>query len=199
MVVEGGGAFLLAEMAVASGNLVEEFNRGDGLARLDDVGGDFAEGVIVNYRGGAILVVARCLMRDVVGADGESELTLVRVIAQVVAANVSHRGNVALCGEREDVVGTGEELLAKVACAACFLANVVVADEKKCSVGVVDGIADGAGKLGGNVDATVGHEVVDVVDDDEVRSVLIDEVFDGSVDEPEVLALAAKDVEAYEV
>jgi hypothetical protein len=64
---------------------------------------------------------------------------------------------------------------------------------------VVENIADDVDYLGGDVDAAVGHEMVDVIDDDEVGLLLLDEGLDGSVDVPEVVTLAAEDVEADEV
>ena len=90
-------------------------------------------------------------------------------------------------------------MLAEVACAAGFLAEMVVADEEEGGVAVVEHVADDVDNLGGDVDAAVGHEMVDVVDDDEVGLLLLDEGLNGSVDVPEVVTLATEDVEADEV
>ena len=138
-------------------------------------------------------------MREVVGADGEAELGVVGQAAHVVAVDESHGGDVALGGETEDIGGVEEEVLAEVAGGADFLAEVVVADAEEGSLGVVDDIANDVAELVGGVDPAERHEVVDVVDDDELGVVLLDEVLDVAVDGVEVLPLRAKYVEADEV
>ena len=102
-------------------------------------------------------------------------------------------------GETEDIGGVEEEVLAEVAGGAGFLAEVVVADAEEGSLGVVDDIANDVAELVGGVDPAERHEVVDVVDDDELGVVLLDEVLDVAVDGVEVLPLRAKYVEADEV
>ena len=44
---------------------------------------------------------------------------------------------------------------------------MVVADEEAGCGGVVECIADGMGEGVGDIDAAIGHEVVDVIDNDE--------------------------------
>ena len=138
-------------------------------------------------------------MREVVGTDGEVELGVAGVDMQVVAADVADCGDVADGGEGEDVVGTVEQVLAELTGSAGFLAGVVVSDEEEGCVGVVDGVADDAVELSGDADAAVGHEVVHVVDDDELRIESLDEALDAAGEPPGVVALAAEDVEAEEV
>ena len=107
LVEEGGGAVVLLEVAVAGGDLVVEVVLGEGLAGLEDVVDDVAEGVVVDSCG------AGCrwgvyLAGEVVGADGESELGVFGVVSHVVAVGVSDGGGVADGGDGEDVVGAGE-------------------------------------------------------------------------------------------
>ena len=107
LVEEGGGAVVLLEVAVAGGDLVVEVVLGEGVAGLEDVVDDVAEGVVVDACG------AGCrwgvyLAGEVVGADGESELGVFGVVSHVVAVGVSDGGDVALGGDGEDVVGAGE-------------------------------------------------------------------------------------------
>ena len=64
---------------------------------------------------------------------------------------------------------------------------------------MVEDVADNAAELCGDVDAAEGHEVVDVVDDDEGRVEAVDEVLDAAVECVEVVALVAEDVETGEV
>ena len=111
LVDEGGGAVLLLELAVTGGDLVVELVGGDGLTGLEDVGDDVAKGVVVNCPGFAH-GHRLGLVGEVVGADGETVVALVGVVAQVITADVADGGDFALCGEREDVVGVDEELLA---------------------------------------------------------------------------------------
>lgn len=135
-------------------------------------------------------------MREVVGPDGEVELGVVGEDAQVVSADVSHGGDLADGGKGEDVVGAGEQQFSQFACCAGLLADVVVADEQESGVGVVDGIADDAVELAGHTCPAVGHEVVDVVDDDQLRIEAVDELLDVAVEPPVVVSLSAEDVEA---
>lgn len=76
---------------------------------------------------------------------------------------------------------------------------MVVADEEEGCLGVVGGVTDKAAEVCGLLDAAVGHEVVDVVDDDECWLELADEILDAHVEGIEVVALGAEDVEADEV
>ena len=138
-------------------------------------------------------------MGEVVVADGEAELCVVGAAAEVVAVDETHRGDLALGGEGEDVVGLGEEVLAEVAGGASFLAEVVVADEEEGSGGVVEDVADDAAELGSDAYSAEGHEVVDVVDDDQLRLEVTDEGLDVAADGVEVVALATEYVEADEV
>ena len=138
-------------------------------------------------------------MREVVGADGEAELGVVGQAAHVVAVDESHGGDVALGGEAEDIGGIKEEVLTEVAGGAGFLAEVVVADAEKGGLGVVDDVADDVAELVGGVDTAERHEVVDVIDDDELGVVLLDEILNVAVDGVEVLPLRAEDVETDEV
>ena len=138
----------------------------------------------------------RSLLREVVVTDGEVELGLVGKDAQVVSADVSHGGDLADGGKGENVVGACEQQFSQFACCACLLAGVVVADEQESGVGVVDGIADDAVELAGHTCPAVRHEVVDVVDDDQLRIEAVDELLDVAVEPPVVVALSAEDVEA---
>ena len=197
MVEDGTGAGLLLELAVAGGDLGHEFVGGYGLAGLEDVGDALGEdGAVHDAADGGGLVGG---MGEVVGADGEVELGEVGVVAEVEAADVAHGGDLALGGDGEDVVGVDEEVLAEVACGGCLLAEVVVADEEEAGLGVVEDVADDAAELCGDIDAAEGHEVVDVVDDDECWVELLDELLDAAVEGVEVVTLVAEDVEAGEL
>ena len=107
---------------------------------------------------GVGLGVALGFVGEVVVADGETVLGVVGGTAEVVAPGEADGGDFALGGEGKDVGGVEEEVLAEV----------VVADEEKSGLGVVGDIADDAAEFCGDVDAAEGHEVVDVVDDDEL-------------------------------
>lgn len=76
---------------------------------------------------------------------------------------------------------------------------MIVADEKEGGLGVVGDIPHDVAELRSDVHSTEGHEMVDVVDNDEFGFVLLDEGFDFAVDEVEILPLAAEDVEADEM
>ena len=76
---------------------------------------------------------------------------------------------------------------------------MVVADEEEGGVEVVGHVADDVAELVGDVDAAVGHEVVDVVDDDEAGLELLDEGLDVACEPVNVAALVAEDVEAEEM
>ena len=143
--------------------------------------------------------VALGFVGEVVVADGEAVLGVVGGTAEVVAPDEADGGDFALGGEGEDVGGVEEKVLAEVACGAGLLAEVVVADEKEGGLGVVGDVADDAAELCGHVYTAEGHEVVDVVDDDEFGLELADEGFDVAVDGVDVLALGAEDVEADEM
>lgn len=195
LVEEGDVAGVALELAVAGLDLGEEVAGGDVLAWLDDGLDDVAQGVVVEARGGSLAGLG-CLAGEVVGADGEVELGVAGVHVQVVAADVSNGGVLAHGGQREDVARAGEQASAEFARGAGLLAGMVVADEEEGGVGVVDGVADGAVELSREAHAAVGHEVVDVVDDDELRLELLDEVLDAAVEPPVVVALSAEDVEA---
>ena len=103
-----------------------------------------------------------------------------------------------LGGDGEDVVGGGEEHPADVARGGGALGEVVVADEQEGGLGVVGGVADDLFELGGDVDAAVWHEVVDVVDDDEGGPNLLDVALDLACELPEVFPVRAEQVEADE-
>ena len=135
-------------------------------------------------------------MREVVGSNGETELCVVGVVARVVAVGVTDGSDFALRRECEDVVCSGEEQFAEVACCAGFFAEMVVADEEEGSFAVVNGVSNDAGDFCCDVDAAVWHEVVDVVDDDELWLFLFDKALDGSVDVPNITPLPAEDVKA---
>jgi len=64
---------------------------------------------------------------------------------------------------------------------------------------VVEGVAEDMVEVAGCVDAAIGHEVVDVVDDDEGGLESADVLFDFSDEVAEVLAENSEDVEAHEV
>ena len=78
---------------------------------------------------GAGFGVAFSLVREVVVADGEAIDSVVALVAHVVAVDEADSGEVALGGKGKDIGRIEEEVLAKVACCAGFLAEVVVADE----------------------------------------------------------------------
>lgn len=139
------------------------------------------------------------LMWEVVGSDGEVELGVVGVAAQVVTAHEPHGGDLALCGKRKDVGGVEEEVFAEVACCAGFLAEMVVADEEECRVGVVVDVAHDPAELVGDVHAAERHEVVDVVDDDEHGLEVCDERLDVAGNGEDVTAHVAEHVEADEM
>ena len=105
MVEEGVVAVVLLDLAVAGVDLADEVAGGDGLARLEDGGDDVTEGVVADGGGFVVTKGGGDLVWEVVGADGEAELGVVGVAAEVVAADVAHSGDLALGGEREDVVG----------------------------------------------------------------------------------------------
>lgn len=105
-------------------------------------------------------------------------------------------GDLADGGQREDVVGAVEQVLAEFAGGASLLAGVVVADKEEGGIGVVDGVADDVVELVSDPHAAVGHEVVHVVDDEELRLELLDEALNAAGEPPVVVALVAKDVEA---
>jgi hypothetical protein len=136
---------------------------------------------------------------EVVVADGEAVLGVVGGTAEVVAPDKADGGDFTLGGEGEDVGGVEEKVLAEVSCGAGFLAEVVVSDEEEGGLGVVGDVADDAAELCGHVYAAEGHEVVDVVDDDELGLELLNKCLDVAVDGVDVLALGAEDVEADEM
>ena len=114
------------------------------------------------------LGVAFGLMGEVVFADGEAVLGVIGATAEVVAPDETDGGDLALRGEGEDVGGIEEEVLAEISCGAGFFAEVVVADEEEGGLGVVGAVAADATEFCCDVHPTEGHEMVDVVDDDEL-------------------------------
>ena len=64
---------------------------------------------------------------------------------------------------------------------------------------MVGDVADDAAELCGHVHAAEWHEVVDVVDDDELGLELLNKCLDVAIDGVDVLALGAEDVEADEM
>ena len=190
------GALLVVELAVALGDLLKEVIGGDWLAWLEDVVDDAAEGLVID---GGALGDGSDLVGEVVGADGETEEGIDGAATHVVAVDEADGGDVALGGEGEHVGGVEEEELAEVARGGGFLAEVVVADEEEGGRGMVGDVADNAAEVGGDCDAAEGHEVVDVVNDDEVGLEALDEGLGVTVDGIDVVALAAEDVEADEV
>ena len=166
------GALLVVELAVALGDLLKEVIGGDWLAWLEDVVDDAAEGLVVDA---GALGDGSDLVGEVVGADGETEEGIDGAATHVVAVDEADGGDVALGGEGEHVGGVEEEELAEVARGGGFLAEVVVADEEEGGLGVVGDVADDAAEVGGDCDAAEGHEVVDVVNDDEVGLEALDE------------------------
>ena len=143
--------------------------------------------------------IALGFVGKVVVADGEAVLGVVGATAEVVAPDEAHGGDFALCGQGEDVGGVEEEVLAEVARGAGFLAEVVVANEEEGCLAVVGDVADDAAEFCGDAYAAERHEVVDVVDDDELWFELTDECLDVAVDGVEVVTLAAENVEADEM
>ena len=138
-------------------------------------------------------------MREVVIADGEAVFGVVGATAEVVAPDKANGGDFTLSGEREDVGGVEEKVLAEVSCGAGFLAEVVVSDEEEGGLGVVGDVADDAAELCSDADAAEGHEMVDVVDDNKFGLKLTDESLDVAVYGIEIFTLPAKDVEADEM
>lgn len=171
LVEETSDAVLLTELALTCGDLLQEFIGSDCLSWLEDVGDNVAQGIVIDGSG-LVLMGWCCLVREVITTDGETEFAVVGVMTQVVAAYVAHSCDFTLCGKREDVCGIDEELLAKISCGASFLAEMVVTDEKEGSIGVIDCVTHDATELCGNIDATVWHEMVNIVDDDELRPAL---------------------------
>lgn len=76
---------------------------------------------------------------------------------------------------------------------------MVVTDEKEGCVGVIDCVTHYTAELCGNIDATVWHEMVDIVDNDELRLAFFDEALDASGDTPDIVALSTEDVKADKV
>lgn len=198
LVEETRDTVLLTELALARGDLLQEFVGGDGLSWLEDVGDNVAQGIVIDGSG-LVLMGWCCLVREVITTDGEAEFAVVGVMTQVVAAYVAHSCDFTLCGKREDVCGIDEELLAKISCGASFLAEMVVTDEKEGSIGVIDCVTHDAAELCGNIDATVWHEMVNIVDDNELRPALANEALDASADMPDIVTLPTEDVKADEV
>ena len=195
LVEEGCVAGVPLELAVSCLDLGEEVSGGDVLAGLDDALDDVAQRVVVDARRCGLAGLLG-LLREVVRADGEVELRLVGEDTQVVSADVTHGSDLADGGQREDVVGAGEQELSQFACGAGFFSCVVVADEQEGGVGVVDGVTDDTVELVGHPWPAVWHEVVDVVDDDELWLEALDELLDVACEAPVVVALSAEDVEA---
>ena len=104
---------------------MEEVFGGDGLAGGEDLRDDLPQGVVVDAAGSAVVG----LLREVVWTDGETELGIGDAAAQIEAADVVYSGDIASCGEGEDVVGGVEDALAEEAACAGVLADVVVSDE----------------------------------------------------------------------
>ena len=167
-----------------------------GMARaaVAALGGD-----LWNVVDGCAVGVSGCFVGEVVVADGEAVLGVVGATAEVVAPDEAHGGDFALCCQGEDVGCVEEEVLAEVARGAGFLAEVVVANEEEGCLAVVGNVADDAAELCGNAYAAERHEVVDVVDDDELWLEVTDECLDITVDGVEVVTLAAENVEADEM
>ena len=149
LVEEGRVAGVALELAVLCLDLGKEVTVGDVLPGLDDALDDAAQGVVVDARRSGLAGLLG-LLREVVRADGEVELRVVGKDTQVVPADVTHCGDLSDGGQREDVVGAGEQELSQFACRACLLAGVVVADEQEGGVGVVDRIADDTVELVGH-------------------------------------------------
>ncbi len=155
--------------------------------------------VAVAALGDGLWSIALGFVGEVVVADGEAVFGVVGGTAEVVAPGEADGGDFALGGEGEDVGGVEEKVLAEVSCGAGFLAEVVVSDEEEGGFGMVGDVADDAAELCGHVHAAEGHEVVDVVNDDELGLELLNKCLDVAVDGVDVLALGAEDVEADEM
>jgi hypothetical protein len=95
--------------------------------------------------------IALGFVGEVVVADGEAVLGVVRGTAEVVAPGEADGGDFTLGGEGEDVGGVEEKVLAEVSCGAGFLAEVVVSDEEEGGLGVVGDVADDAAEFCGHV------------------------------------------------
>ena len=198
LVEETRDTVLLTELALTCGDLLQELIGSDGLPWLEDVGDNFAQGIVIDGSG-LVLMGRRSLVREVITTDVEAEFAVVGVMTQVVAADVAHSCDFSLRGKREDVCCIDEELLAKISCGASFLAKMVVTDEKEGGVGVIDCVTHDAAELCGNVDATVWHEMVNIVDNNELGPALTDEALDASADMPDIVTLPTEDVKADEV
>lgn len=198
LVNETRDAVLLTKLALTCGDLLHEFIGSDGLPWLEDVGDNFAQGIVIDGSG-LVLMGRRSLVREVITTDVEAEFAVVGVMTQVVAADVAHSCDFSLRGKREDVCCIDEELLAKISCGTSLFAEMVVTDEKEGCVGVIDCVTHYTAELCGNIDATVWHEMVDIVDDDELRLALFDETLDASGDTPDIVALTTEDVETDEM
>ena len=104
-------------------------------------------------------------MGQVVVTDGEAELVVAVVLAKETIEE-PHGGDSLLCGECKGGVGSCEECFAEVASGGCPLAEMVVSDEEARGIAVVDDVADGVVESYCGINAAIGHEVVDVVDDE---------------------------------
>ena len=138
-------------------------------------------------------------MGEVVFAEGEEEFGLGDAPSVLERSDETDMGDAALCGNGEDGIGTCEEKFAEVARCGCALAEVVVADEEEGGLGVVESIAEDVVEVAGCCDATIRHEMVDIVNDDEGRTQAVNVALDFAYKEAEVLAEDSKDVEAHEV
>ena len=169
-----GGFLCSAAVAVLVGRFIATIRRGD---------------VLWYVAGGAFKLVG-----EVVLADGELELGAVGVTAHVVTHGETDSGDFSLGRKGKDIGCVNEKVLAEVSCCAGFLAEVIVADEEECGLGVVGDIANDVAELRSDLHTTEGHEMVDVIDNDKFRFVLLDKCFDLAVDEVKILPLVAENV-----
>lgn len=197
-----GGRAAVAALAVLVGN----WRRG-GITFIRASGAHGAVVIlgvsVVSYCGvvvdGLSLGVSRGFLGEVVVADGEFEGVVDDGVAHSVAIDETDCGDVALCGEGVNVGSVDEEVLAEVACSVGFLAQMVVTDEEEGGLGVIGDVADDMAEVGGLSNAAEGHEVVDVVDDDEVGLELLEEGLDVSNEGIVVVTFTAEDIKADEV
>ena len=76
---------------------------------------------------------------------------------------------------------------------------MVVADEEESGLGMVGGVAHYLVELGSDVDAAIGHQMVDIIDDDQGGLNLLDVTLDLPGEFPEVFPERAEHVEAQKV
>lgn len=130
-------------------------------------GGGIVEFFLSGVVDGFALGVGFDFVGEVVFGDEEAELGVFWAPAEVVTGDKTDGGNFVLSRKREDVGCVEEKVLAEVSCGAGSLTEVVISDEEEGRLGVVGYIPDDSAKLCCDANATEGHEMVDVVNNDQ--------------------------------